>query len=1081
MLFWLRGPALAASLMLWLATPGTAAGAPANCERSEDGGVDYYQSTYFREQLAGDFWRLESLASAGRALLPPQDLKQMAAEPAAAGERLMAAVDAHLCQPRPAHPELQWTTFLQSQHGGSGGRAWQTLSARQFIDGLPVDGGYCYAHFDREGQFLTVGCSLVARNDVALGEGEWPGEEEVVAVAEAAYIADLANLPGSGQKVESIERRYGGAQPFLLVRHVGCGVTRVNALTLEARYHCEEIRPMPVRSGLQDNEKLLLLEDLPPYFEDSAFVMDDSGGYLIAGSVQRAWQGETGPQIDRGTYLFSYSARGQLRWRRRLESASEGFWLYPREDAVLLWQRFSEPGGTDDRPYMRSVLLSLADGRPLEAERRFPLPFYGEVQPDALGTRLFALRTSGAQNALLALDRDGAVLWQSALGDSSLGRQAWPRPGGGLAALYVAGRDASYYSLRLITADGTIEHEVDLDLERGETVELLRVTDGHAELRVQVSATDARGHYELQSYLVDSGERVRRRIMPGVNPEQQRLLPNGQVLYFGGEGGWALLGEEGPAATWRRYLGLGESSSFTHAALADGELALLAYIDYPRERSTTPDRRAILRLDRAAAAQGTRADDCPLVTHAELRQLELNLWQDYNLTFSMPHQQRRPDPGCIDRHRIRYRDFMAALREDLHRRGYRAPGYFATVALESGQPGIHLRGGGAGRSQYGPGQLAYYLRAEFGDADELAAFLQIVLEPHARRTTALRDAFFLHTGVTLGLGIPPQAGGDVLDAYEARLARVLSEVTTRPVLDYLPTVEVGPPLLTLDSRGLSFAENPRTYTEEPIALDEFRAETLLRWLHERERKNVEQRRGNCDRALLRDRDREPEHRLSLALECHELAAARAALSAGASPHHTWGGADDAPLVHSARSHPQALALLLDAGASLYERDRAGNTLLHTAARHGERATLMRLAEDEALVNTAAYDGATALHRALAEPRYPPQVLAPLVLAQRDIDARNIDGESALHLALHSPAVVLQLLAAGADPDARDERDRTPLHRAAAMWLGEGSIRALLAVGADESLRDARGRRALDIARELQLPHNEALLSGEKAP
>ena len=98
-------------------------------------------------------------------------------------------------------------------------------------------------------------------------------------------------------------------------------------------------------------------------------------------------------------------------------------------------------------------------------------------------------------------------------------------------------------------------------------------------------------------------------------------------------------------------------------------------------------------------------------------------------------------------------------------------------------------------------------------------------------------------------------------------------------------------------------------------------------------------------------------------------------------------------------------------------------------------------------------GKTPLH--LAAILGGPSTVQVLLNAGADVNARDGADQTPLHNAANS-SIVQVLLAAGADVNARDGNDRTPLHNAANLTI----IQALLAAGADVNARDTSGNTPL---------------------
>lgn len=171
-------------------------------------------------------------------------------------------------------------------------------------------------------------------------------------------------------------------------------------------------------------------------------------------------------------------------------------------------------------------------------------------------------------------------------------------------------------------------------------------------------------------------------------------------------------------------------------------------------------------------------------------------------------------------------------------------------------------------------------------------------------------------------------------------------------------------------------------------------------------------------------------------------------------------------LHAGSERVQAL---IDAGANPLAKNRRGDTALMAAARGGHGQTIALLYDAGCDVNAANDDGTTALMLAIVK-NDPPCVRA-LLRRGAKVNVWNNSGWTPLLLA-RGIANVEPLIEAGADLNAACAASSHPGWTPLMFAVNEDDVRsvnALLAAGADPDARDSAGRTAIDIANIRQTP------------
>ena len=154
------------------------------------------------------------------------------------------------------------------------------------------------------------------------------------------------------------------------------------------------------------------------------------------------------------------------------------------------------------------------------------------------------------------------------------------------------------------------------------------------------------------------------------------------------------------------------------------------------------------------------------------------------------------------------------------------------------------------------------------------------------------------------------------------------------------------------------------------------------------------------------------------------------------------------LTAAAVGDTKQVAALLDAGADIESRDAKGLRPLHKAAENGEVETVTLLIERGADVNAGDKDGRTPMIRAAKKGRYD-VIVALLASPNIKPDAQGEDGQAALHAAATNGHLDIckALVAAGVLLDLKDDKEWTPLHKAA-LEMEVEAAEFLIKSGAD---------------------------------
>ncbi|XP_062605610.1 serine/threonine-protein phosphatase 6 regulatory ankyrin repeat subunit A-like [Saccostrea cucullata] len=163
-----------------------------------------------------------------------------------------------------------------------------------------------------------------------------------------------------------------------------------------------------------------------------------------------------------------------------------------------------------------------------------------------------------------------------------------------------------------------------------------------------------------------------------------------------------------------------------------------------------------------------------------------------------------------------------------------------------------------------------------------------------------------------------------------------------------------------------------------------------------------------------------------------------------------------PLFLAVESNKPALVeILLDSNCNVNVRGPGQTTPVHMAAKLIHNECLKLLVSHRAKINLRDSCGNTPLIIATKYGNY--EALDVLVKAGCNVNIQNKEGCSALHYASHQAGGVNLLLAAGADPNVRDEDNITPLIMAASQGFDE-VVKSLVRAHCDVNVQNNSAKK-----------------------
>lgn len=715
--------------------------------------------------------------------VPPDILEDAITNPDALARHILKAMNKLSCAGLPQDVELACSAVKGAppryEFEGT------FISCHQSIDGLPVKGGSTSFSVLPNGSLYGAYIRLIDPALAFYPGKRWPDETTVRQLAVESFKRSEVPRKPVRQQILGSERYYDANGPQIALYHRECGVTTIDPRTLSLRYVCKNPPELPDWRPRGRNERLVLANPLHENFMGDGIVADHSAGYFLWGPASfdhtSRHNGNPGA-ADHGSYLYSISDRGDVRWSRHFPTAAE-LLVKPSAQGLLAL--------SVDRsaPYEQELQVTVLNGTTGALETQKPswrVPAGARYAWSDDGATVHATWHTFNKGVLVRFSSDGEELWRySPPAGTALDSLALNQQGGTMLLLRKGSRwQVPSHRIEYVSPLGKSEGTVDLHQKRLGDPVLLRAIGKRAFLQGGYGRSGSQRGPLIREWNLEDGQLLNSVIAS--DQGQYRVSDEGTLL-LGETDDWnGFVGEQtmGGTVLWREMLSAGRGTWHRMPPPSPGLNGQFVSSRVTRSDDQTQQSTAVLAvIDR----QRARTDFSPCDPLLPAQRYQLHDKIAPNITVAPAQTLGLLNPRCPA---DAYRDFMdvrKVLRESIK----------DTVKGRFEQQQIHvqfehtpstdlLRSDAARDERWGLARLSpgtLWLRAHSDEVDLVLDAIANTILPHLITMEAIRDDIYRKSGVIVMVEYEQATLLESIKSAEAQMRHLrdlLDENTSQP-------------------------------------------------------------------------------------------------------------------------------------------------------------------------------------------------------------------------------------------------------------------------------------------------------------